>query len=160
DHTPVDTVAGSHGHVVGVVAGGVDHRPVEVGVGDGLPHGGLSTDHRPNVPAIGVVGVDFGGGFRTFAPDAHPAATGPVATVHSAPIDHVSGDPAHTVSSGVTDALRSAEKAVENIFCHAAGTRIAMRDGTYKAVEQLEMGDEVLLGGTVIGRGVVLAEAL
>jgi hypothetical protein len=48
--------------------------------------------------------------------------------------------------------------AIGSMFCHAAGTMIRMEDGTLKDVEQLKIGDRVLLGGAVIGCGKVLAE--
>jgi hypothetical protein len=50
--------------------------------------------------------------------------------------------------------------ALGNIFCHAAGTMIRMEDGTSKAVEDLVIGDRVLLGGEVIGRGEVRSNDL
>lgn len=38
-------------------------------------------------------------------------------------------------------------------FCYVAGTRIAMRDGGWKRVEDLRIGDDVELGGKVLARG-------
>lgn len=44
--------------------------------------------------------------------------------------------------------------AIGGIFgCFIAGTLIRMANGTFKAVEQLEDGDQTLLGGAVIGAG-------
>jgi hypothetical protein len=57
-------------------------------------------------------------------------------------------------------AAADAKRALEETFCHVAGTPIAMADGTYKPVEQLKIGDEVLLGGQVLGRGEVMASDL
>ncbi|MEW6451921.1 MAG: hypothetical protein AB1490_14790 [Pseudomonadota bacterium] len=67
---------------------------------------------------------------------------------------------ANTVVSGATNAANTIASGITQVFCHAAGTLIAMNDGTYKPVEQLKMGDEVLLGGTVLGRGEVMASDL
>lgn len=39
------------------------------------------------------------------------------------------------------------------IFCYVAGTLIRMSDGTLKAVEEIELGDDLMLGGDVLGRG-------
>lgn len=50
--------------------------------------------------------------------------------------------------------------AIAGLFCHAAGTMIRMADGTRKAVEDLRLGDKVLLGGEVIGRGEVRSQDL
>ena len=50
--------------------------------------------------------------------------------------------------------------AIGSLFCHAAGTMIRMEDGTRKAIETLQMGDRVLLGGAVMGRGEVIVKDL
>jgi hypothetical protein len=49
---------------------------------------------------------------------------------------------------------------IASLFCHAAGTLIRMADGTVRAIEELKIGDDVLLGGKVIGRGEVLSADL
>lgn len=46
---------------------------------------------------------------------------------------------------------------IGGMFCHAAGTLIRMTDGTLKAIETLQIGDQVALGGRIVGRGEVLA---
>lgn len=46
---------------------------------------------------------------------------------------------------------------VGDLFCHAAGTRVRMENGSFKNIEDLEMGDRLLLGGAVIGQGKVYA---
>jgi len=46
------------------------------------------------------------------------------------------------------------------LFCHAAGTLIRMSDFTLKPIEELKIGDEVLLGGRVLGRGEALERDL
>jgi len=50
--------------------------------------------------------------------------------------------------------------ALGSLMCHAAGTMIVMLDGSRKPVEALEIGDQVMLGGAVLGRGEVLAADL
>ncbi|WP_229266829.1 hypothetical protein [Leptospira sp. severe_002] len=67
---------------------------------------------------------------------------------------------AEAAARAAASAARTVSSFFSNTFCHAAGTPIAMADGTYKPVEQLKMGDETLLGGTVLGRGEVLANDL
>jgi hypothetical protein len=47
--------------------------------------------------------------------------------------------------------------AIGSLFCHAAGTMILMADGTRKSIETIKIGEEVYLGGMVVGRGEVLA---
>lgn len=44
--------------------------------------------------------------------------------------------------------------------CFVAGTPVDMADGSQKNVEELEIGDEMLLGGMVLGTGKVLSEDL
>lgn len=41
--------------------------------------------------------------------------------------------------------------------CHAKGTKVLMSDETYKNVEDIQVGDEVMYGGKVLGRGEVFA---
>lgn len=47
-----------------------------------------------------------------------------------------------------------------SVFCHAMGTLIRMEDGGSRAIETLELGDRVMLGGAVVGTGKVLVEEL
>lgn len=49
---------------------------------------------------------------------------------------------------------------IGGLFCFAAKTPILMADGTRKNVEELRLGDEILHGGTVLGRGEGIVEAL
>lgn len=42
---------------------------------------------------------------------------------------------------------------IGGIFCYIAGTLVRMSDGTLKPVEEIELGDDLLLGGDVLGRG-------
>lgn len=44
--------------------------------------------------------------------------------------------------------------------CFAEGTPVVMEDGTVKAVNDIEIGDRVLLGGLVYGRGEVLSDEM
>jgi hypothetical protein len=50
--------------------------------------------------------------------------------------------------------------AVGGLFCHAAGTMIRLEDGSLKAIEDLDFGDRVLLGGAIVGFGKVYASDL
>lgn len=49
---------------------------------------------------------------------------------------------------------------VQDTFCYATGTSIKMSDGKYKKIEKLEIGDEVELGGKVLGIGETVPEEL
>ena len=50
---------------------------------------------------------------------------------------------------------------IGGIFCFAAGTQILMEDGTEtKLIEELVLGDRILGGGTILGRGEGFAETL
>lgn len=46
------------------------------------------------------------------------------------------------------------------IFCHVAGTKVRMEDGSLKNIEDIRMGERVLLGGEVVGRGECLGADL
>jgi hypothetical protein len=46
------------------------------------------------------------------------------------------------------------------MFCHAAGTRIRMEDGSLKNIEDLQIGDQLLFGGKLLGHGKALAQDL
>lgn len=50
-----------------------------------------------------------------------------------------------------------AEIAKAKAQCHAKGTKVLMSDNTYKNVEDIKIGDEVMYGGKVLGRGEVYA---
>ncbi|MEW6451911.1 MAG: hypothetical protein AB1490_14740 [Pseudomonadota bacterium] len=96
---------------------------------------------------------------------AHTVAHGATNAAHT--VAHGASGAAHTVAHGITNAAHSvgnafssAGHAIAHVFCHAAGTLIAMADGSTKPVEQLKMGDETLLGGQVLGRGEVIATDL
>lgn len=41
--------------------------------------------------------------------------------------------------------------------CHIAGTKVLMADHTYKNIEDIKIGDEVMLGGKVMGCGSILS---
>lgn len=45
-------------------------------------------------------------------------------------------------------------------FCYMGGTPVMMADGTWKPVHELELGDEVMLGGFVIGCGAAISADL
>jgi uncharacterized protein len=66
------------------------------------------------------------------------------------------------IGGGLSHIFQPVESAIGRAFdfCHAAGTMIRMEDGTSKAVEDLVIGDRVLLGGEVIGRGEVRSNDL
>lgn len=40
--------------------------------------------------------------------------------------------------------------------CHVTGTKVLMKDETYKNIEDLKIGDEIMLGGKVLGCGSLL----
>ena len=44
--------------------------------------------------------------------------------------------------------------------CHITGTKILMADKSYKNIEDLKIGDEVMLGGKVLGCGSLLSQEL
>lgn len=44
--------------------------------------------------------------------------------------------------------------------CHIAGTKVLMADKSYKNIEDIKIGDEVMLGGKVEGAGAVLSREL
>jgi len=44
--------------------------------------------------------------------------------------------------------------------CHIAGTKVLMADHSYKNIEDIKIGDEVMLGGKVEGTGTVLTKEL
>jgi hypothetical protein len=82
-------------------------------------------------------------------------------------LGHTVTNAANTVANGVTDVANkvgdgatsvgstvgnAVEDGWNSVFCHTAGTLIAMSDGSTKPVEQLVIGDDVLLGGKVTGR--------
>lgn len=46
------------------------------------------------------------------------------------------------------------------MFCYVSGTLIRMQDGTTKAVEDLDIGDLILVGDMVVGTGKILATDL
>jgi hypothetical protein len=50
--------------------------------------------------------------------------------------------------------------AIGSIFCFASGTPILLADGTWKAVEDLDLGDETMLGGEVTAVGRAFADDL
>lgn len=50
--------------------------------------------------------------------------------------------------------------AAKKIFCFLEGTPIAMADGSYKSVHELQIGDHVLYGQMVIATGVALCDQL
>lgn len=47
----------------------------------------------------------------------------------------------------------SVGRVVKNLFCFAPGTEILMKDGSYKKVEEIKIGEEVALGGRVTAIG-------
>jgi hypothetical protein len=64
------------------------------------------------------------------------------------------------VDKSVTNAVAAVLDPIGAIFCFVAGTKIQMADGSTKNVEDIDLGDETLLGGTVIGLGKAFAEEI
>lgn len=68
-------------------------------------------------------------------------------------------------TQAAAQAAQAAQNAVSNIvsgigsiFCYGAGTKIKMKNGSFKAVEKLQLGDEVYYGGKVTATGKALED--
>jgi hypothetical protein len=74
------------------------------------------------------------------------------------PAFSTSGGPLGGILNIATSPLKIAGGAIGSIFCHVAGTLVAMKDGTYKLIEDLRLGDE-LIGGKINHIGMAIADA-
>lgn len=104
----------------------------------------------PVLAPINFFGDTVTGGLK----DVGNAIANPVGAVKNAGVSGVAKAALAPISLiNPVQPVKKVAKAVSNIFCYAAGTPIRMKNGSYKAVDKLELGDELYYGGKVTATG-------